>query len=177
VNVDAVARFRRAGSSKPGTLLERGYLLEGTVALSFPTGALRLEESMSASPATPGEPAPLKGRRILVIEDEYYLAEDLAQELKSLGAQIVGPVGRMEEAASIVDNGTPIDGAILDINLHSEMIFPLARTLRLRRVPFVFATGYGATTIAPEFKDVLLWEKPIDVPAMARGLSGLIQKQ
>src|SRR5262245_13566988 len=131
---------------------------------------------MSASRAPLREPAPLRGRRILVIEDEYFLAEDIARELKLLGAQIVGPVGEMEHAADIVESEIALDAAIVDINLHSEMAFPVARTLRLRRVPFVFATGYGAWAIDAEFRDVQLWEKPLDIPAMARDLGSLIQK-
>jgi len=138
-------------------------------------GATRLEQTMSASDTTPRKPPPLSGRRILVIEDEYFLAEDIARELKLLGAQIIGPVGELEEAASIVDADIAIDGAVLDINLRSEMIFPVARRLRLRGVPFVFTTGYGMTAIEPEFHDVRLWEKPLDTAAMARDLSGLIR--
>jgi DNA-binding response OmpR family regulator len=132
---------------------------------------------MSASRATSDEPTPLKGLRILVIEDEYFLAEDIAQELKLLGAQVVGPVGETEQAADIVEADVALDGAIVDINLHNELIYPVARSLRLRRVPFVFASGYGVRTVDAEFQDVLLWEKPLDIPAMARRLSGLIQEQ
>jgi DNA-binding response OmpR family regulator len=132
---------------------------------------------MSASRAVRTGLSLLKGRRILVIEDEYFLAEDMARELKELGAQVVGPVGEVEEAASIAENDIALDGAIVDINLHTEMIFPVARTLRLRRVPFVFATGYGTTAIEPEFRDVRLWEKPFDVAAIARELAGLMQKR
>jgi DNA-binding response OmpR family regulator len=132
---------------------------------------------MSASRAAPGESSSLKGRRILVIEDEYFLAEDIARELKLLGAQIVGPVGEVEKAASIAENDVALDGAIVDINLHTEMIFPVARTLRRRRVPFVFASGYGVTAIESEFRDVLLWEKPFDVAAMARELAGLMHRR
>jgi DNA-binding response OmpR family regulator len=126
---------------------------------------------------TPREPVPLRGRRILVIEDEYFLAADIARELKELGAQIVGPVGEVEQAAHIVESDIALDGAIVDINLHSEMVFPVARTLRLRSVPLIFATGYGAWAIDAEFRDVPVWEKPLDIPAMARDLSALIQNQ
>jgi DNA-binding response OmpR family regulator len=120
---------------------------------------------MSPSGAT--SPKPLSGRRILVIEDEYFLAEDIARELTLLGAQIIGPIGELAEAANIVGADIAIDGAVLDINLRSEMIFPVARTLRLRGVPFAFTTGYGMTAIEPEFQDVRLWEKPLDTAAMA----------
>ena len=132
---------------------------------------------MLASRLPRGESSLLKGRRVLVIEDEYFLAADMARELRALGAQVVGPVADVGEAANIAENDIALDGAIVDINLHTEMIFPVARTLRLRQVPFVFATGYGMTAIEPEFHDVLLWEKPFDVTAIARELAGLMQKR
>jgi CheY-like chemotaxis protein len=131
---------------------------------------------MSASPTKSSEQVLLSGRRILVIEDEYFLAEDIVRELKLFGAQVIGPVGQFDEAARIVEGDGALDGAIVDINLHTEMIFPVARALRLRRVPFVFASGYGMAAIEPEFRDVVLWEKPLDIAAMARELAGLIQK-
>ena len=61
--------------------------------------------------------------------------------------------------------------------LLTDFTIGLAMELRLRRVPFVFASGYGVRTVDAEFQDVLLWEKPLDIPAMARRLSGLIQEQ
>ena len=117
---------------------------------------------------------PLSGRRVLVVEDEYFLADDIARALIALGAEIVGPVGEVNEAAGIVDGKVGIDAAIVDINLHSEMIFPVVRTLRARKVPLVFTTGYDKGSINAEFHDVLLWEKPLDIPAMARDLATLI---
>jgi CheY-like chemotaxis protein len=127
---------------------------------------------MSLQPTSTG---PLSGRRVLVIEDEYFLADDIARALRELGARIVGPVGELEEAMSLVDGDVSIDGAVVDINLRSDMVFPLARTLRARKVPFVFTTGYDRKSIEPEFGDVRLWEKPLDIPAMARELAGMIR--
>jgi CheY-like chemotaxis protein len=118
---------------------------------------------------------PLSGCRILVIEDEYFLADDIARALRELGARVVGPVGELEDAASLLDTDVTIDAAVLDINLRSDMVFPLARTLRARKVPFVFTTGYDRKSIEPEFGDVRLWEKPLDIPAMAHELAGMIR--
>jgi CheY-like chemotaxis protein len=118
----------------------------------------------------------LEGCRILVLEDEYFLADDIVRELKKLGARIVGPLGDVEEAASLVEGDVAIDAAVLDINLRNEMVFPLARTLRSRHVPFVFTTGYDKSALEPEFHDVVLWEKPLDIAAMTRELAGLIQR-
>ncbi|MDA9434010.1 response regulator [Bradyrhizobium sp. CCBAU 51627] len=120
------------------------------------------------------ERAPLSGRRVLVVEDEYFLADDISRVLRSVGADVAGPVGEVEDALRILHDGSVLDGAVLDVNLRSEMVFPIAQELRARHVPFVFTTGYDPVSIAPEFQDVLLWEKPIDVAAMIRGLGRLI---
>src|SRR5258708_7516505 len=94
----------------------------------------------------------LSGRRILVIEDEYFLAEDIALALKALGANVMGPVGELDEAAQIVEGNVAIDAAVVDINLRDEMVFSLARVLRARMVPFIFTSGYDKTSIEAEFR-------------------------
>jgi CheY-like chemotaxis protein len=118
---------------------------------------------------------PLAGRRVLVIEDEYFLADDIVRVLTALGARIVGPYGDLDEATDVVDRDVAIDAAIVDINLRNETVFPLARILRSRKVPLVFTTGYDKTSIEPEFHDVRLWGKPLDIKAMACELTGMIK--
>lgn len=120
-------------------------------------------------------PGPLTGRRVLVIEDEYFLADDIMRALTALGARVVGPYGDLDEARAVVDRDVAIDAAIVDINLRNEMVFPLARVLRSRKVPLVFTTGYDKSSIAPEFEDVQLWGKPLDLKAMARELTSLLR--
>jgi DNA-binding response OmpR family regulator len=115
--------------------------------------------------------APLAGRRVFIVEDEYFLADDLSHALRALGAEIIGPTGEFEEARRLISISPTIDGALLDINLRSEMIYPLARELRARKVPFAFTTGYDKTSLAPEFLDVPVWEKPLDIPAVVRSLA------
>ena len=122
----------------------------------------------------PESPGPLSGRRVLVIEDEYFLADDIMRALTALGARVVGPYGDLDEAAAVVDRDVAIDAAIVDINLRDQMVFPLARVLRSRKVPLVFTTGYDKSSIAPEFQDVQLWGKPLDLKAMARELTSLL---
>ncbi|MGY8709671.1 response regulator [Bradyrhizobium sp. 18BD] len=129
---------------------------------------------MVASATLSRERALLSGRRVLVVEDEYFLADDISRTLRSFGADVAGPVGELEDALRILNDGSIVDGAVLDVNIRSEMVFPVAQELRARRVPFVFTTGYDKVSIAPGFHDVPLWEKPIDIAAMIRGLAGLI---
>jgi CheY-like chemotaxis protein len=131
---------------------------------------------MSVQPESPGQnPGPLAGRRVLVVEDEYFLADDIVRVLTGLGARIVGPYGDLREASEVVDRDVAIDAAIVDINLRNEMVFPLARLLRSRKVPLVFTTGYDRSAVEPEFHDVRLWGKPLDLKAMARELTSLIK--
>ena len=120
-------------------------------------------------------PRPLIGRRVLIIEDEYYLADDIVRALTALGARIVGPYGDLDEATDVVDRDVAIDAAIVDINLRNEMVFPLARVLRSRKVPIVFTTGYDKSSIEPEFHDVRILDKPLDINAMTRELAIMIR--
>ncbi|MCQ4190789.1 response regulator [Methylocystis suflitae] len=82
----------------------------------------------------------LSGRRILIVEDEYIIAADLAQLLEGLGAK-VGPAGSVADALALIARQPAIDVALLDVTLGSEKIFPVADVLQARGVAFVFATG------------------------------------
>jgi CheY-like chemotaxis protein len=123
----------------------------------------------------PESPGPLTGRHVLVLEDEYFLANDIVRALTALGAWIVGPYADLDEATDVVDRDIAIDAAIVDINLRNEMAFPLVRMLRSRKVPLVFTSGYDRSSIEPEFQDVRLWGKPVDIKAMARELASMIK--
>ncbi|WP_347336828.1 hypothetical protein [Bradyrhizobium embrapense] len=120
------------------------------------------------------ERALLTGRRVLIVEDEYFLADDVSSALRSLGADIVGPAGDIDDALRIVNDGGVIDGAVLDVNIRKQMIYPVARELKARGIPILFTSGYDRIVINSEFADVPLWEKPLDHRAMARGLAGMI---
>jgi DNA-binding response OmpR family regulator len=128
-------------------------------------------------PLQPVSSNPLAGCRVLVVEDEYFLADDIVRALQALGAGVVGPCGELEDATRMLDDPVAIDAAIIDINLRSEMVFPLARLLKARSIPFVFATGYDRGSVDAEFQDIHLWEKPLDLTAMARDLTNLIRSR
>lgn len=108
--------------------------------------------------------------RVLVVEDEYFIADDLAQALAAEGVVVLGPVGDAREALGIVARER-IDRAVLDINLHGELVFDVARALKARGVPFVFATGYAGNVVPSALADVPCWEKPFDALKLARWLA------
>ncbi|WP_144630811.1 response regulator [Bordetella genomosp. 13] len=113
----------------------------------------------------------LRNRRILIVEDEYMIAEYLQSELEDAGAVLAGMFGRLDEALEWIQQERPVDAAILDVNLGGQQVFPLADKLMARGVPFVFATGYDASSIPPRFERVARCEKPYNTAAMLRAIS------
>jgi DNA-binding NtrC family response regulator len=86
--------------------------------------------------------AGLSGMKILVVEDEPLLALASADLLADSGCTVAGPVSSVRQGMQLIEQET-IDGAMLDINLRGEMVFPLADALAERSIPFVYVTGYG----------------------------------
>lgn len=62
----------------------------------------------------------LEGLRLLVVEDEYFIAIDTAEKLAAAGAIVVGPVATVEDALMLIEgdggccqsksNLSPVDG-------------------------------------------------------------------
>jgi DNA-binding response OmpR family regulator len=102
----------------------------------------------------------LADRRVLVVEDEYIIALNLASELADRGAVVIGPVGMVKSALDAIENAD-LDAAILDLNLRGRKAFPVADALADRHVPFVFATGCEISDGVPaRHANVPRFEKP-----------------
>lgn len=85
----------------------------------------------------------LAGRRILIVEDDFFIAMDMADLLRSHGAEVLGPLGRVDQAVKFVtENAGSFDAVVLDMNLHGLKTYPVADVLIRQGVTFVFTTGY-----------------------------------
>ncbi|AZO05555.1 MULTISPECIES: response regulator [unclassified Mesorhizobium] len=107
------------------------------------------------------------GARVLVMEDEYFLAEDITKALLGLGLTVIGPFATRDKALNSLDLDC-VDAAILDLDLAGGIDFAVADALLERRLPFVFATGYDAAAIPPRFAEIRRFEKPCDAMELAR---------
>jgi two-component sensor histidine kinase len=114
----------------------------------------------------------LQGARILIVEDAVLLALELETGLSEAGAEIIGPAYELAEAMALLDR--PIDAAVLDANLNGHSVMPVAEALRARKVPFVFATGYGEAGGAPGGFDAPVIRKPYDVTQVAAAVAELL---
>lgn len=102
---------------------------------------------------------PLNGLRILVVEDDYYLATDAKTTIQEAGGKVVGPFATVGEARAAFD-ADGADLAVVDINLGDGPAFDFARHLHSAKLPFLFATGYDQAVVPDDLKTIVRLEKP-----------------
>ena len=112
----------------------------------------------------------LRGQHLLIVEDEYFLAQDMAEYFQSVGMQVLGPVGTVADALKLVAS-SEVQAAVLDVNLRGERVYPVADLLRQRGVPFVFASGYGGELEPDIYADIPRCIKPVDLGTLAGTLA------
>lgn len=113
----------------------------------------------------------LSGRRVLIVEDEYLVADGLRQMLEDAGATVLGPAPSAGKAMQLIAAEPVIDGAVLDINLGGETSFGAADKLSERGVPFLFTTGYAQLNLPERYQHVRHCQKPISSGELTRVLA------
>jgi two-component SAPR family response regulator len=112
----------------------------------------------------------LKGTRVLIVEDNYVVANALRYLIDGYDGSVTAIVPSVERALEALA-ADPVDIAVLDINLHGASVVPLAEHLRAQGVPFVFLTGYGDAALLPEH---LRAQPRLDKPVQAERLVAVI---
>jgi DNA-binding response OmpR family regulator len=118
----------------------------------------------------------LYGRIILVAEEEYFITDEVTQALEKAGADVLGPVGTLGGALTLLKVMDRVDGAVLDINLRDEEVYPVIDMLEARGIPYVFATSDGETAIPDKYKHVARWTKPFRMEDLATGFRDLLRR-
>jgi DNA-binding response OmpR family regulator len=113
----------------------------------------------------------MEGTRILVVEDEYLLAEDLRRTLQEQGAIVVGPAPSIPAAERLLADEAAIDFAVLDINLAGTSAYPIADRLVRSRIPFAFVSGFERSTVPPRFAGIAVLEKPLNFRLLCDAIS------
>ncbi|MBC7769157.1 MAG: response regulator [Phycisphaerales bacterium] len=114
----------------------------------------------------------LRGRRILLLEDEPLVAMMMSRLVTQFGGAVQGPYANQSEALAVLRSD--IDAALLDVNAGDEMVYPLADELIRRKVPFIFVTGYQADAIESRFAGIPVLTKPIEPGELALTLSRVL---
>jgi PAS domain S-box-containing protein len=107
----------------------------------------------------PTDKPSLRGKRILVVEDEALLSMDLEASLAAAGCHVVGPAATVETARKLITH-EQCDAALLDVNLSGHPVDELAAALTKHAVPFAFLTGYGREALPRGFGEAKMLGKP-----------------
>lgn len=118
----------------------------------------------------PNPPAvSLTGLRILIVEDNPYIAIALEEMLSEQGLVIAGVAGALDDALLLAASAS-LDIALLDVNIGDRRIDPVAEALVARGKPFVFTTGYGRAGLPEAFLDRPVVEKPFSIEEILESL-------
>ncbi|CAN5275149.1 hypothetical protein BH10PSE6_BH10PSE6_19550 [soil metagenome] len=116
----------------------------------------------------------LSGRRVLVVDDEFFVAVHIETLLEDFGCEVVGPVATIEEALALVGS-EKLDGALLDANLNGISSAPIAAELRDRAIPFLVITGYGQLALADAaLNSAPRLSKPFDTAGLEKALAAML---
>jgi CheY-like chemotaxis protein len=115
---------------------------------------------------------PLRGKRLLVVEDEFLILLDLQNILEAAGAESIVTASHIADAFVALDRSATFDAAVLDLKLDKDSAAPVAERLSLIGVPFVFLTGAPTDAqLALQFGFAPVVGKPFDSATLLEALS------
>jgi DNA-binding response OmpR family regulator len=116
----------------------------------------------------------LEGLKVFVVEDEMLVSMLVEDMLTDLGCQVIGPAASLGDAIPMAETAD-IDAALLDLNLAGKSVHPVAGILQNRKVPFVFASGYGDPGGDGPFQGVPMLQKPYRMGDLEKALRSLLE--
>jgi len=112
--------------------------------------------------------------RILVVEDEYFIAQEVAEALAGAGLSVLGPCATVSAALALLAGEESCAAAVLDANLRGESSLPVCEALSARGIPFIIVTGFTAGQIPAAMAAGPVLAKPLDPARLVAVLQGLI---
>jgi CheY-like chemotaxis protein len=123
------------------------------------------------------ECASIRGLKILIVEDEPLVAILIETMLEDLGFIVAGVARTLSQGMAMArDETLEFDGAVLDVNLGGDEVFPIAERLAARDVPFIFATAYGPAGVTKPFAHRPILTKPYAPTALAIMLTAAVRR-
>lgn len=119
--------------------------------------------------------APLRGCRVLLVEDEAIVAMVTEDLMAELGCDAIKHVASVADALAAMSAGE-FDVAVLDVNLKGETSFGIADALAERVIPFMFCTGYGRAGLPDRYRQRVCVRKPFSIAELAAGLEAALER-
>jgi CheY-like chemotaxis protein len=111
--------------------------------------------------------------RVLVVEDETMISMLIEDMVCDLGAEIVGPAAKLEQAMTLALEAD-FDLAVLDVNLDGSAVYPIADVLLCRGIPFIFVTGYDSGVVPERYQHNYVLSKPFSHQTFSDVLEGTL---
>lgn len=120
----------------------------------------------------PPRSSDLTGRKVLVVEDDYFVALNTTDLLRQAGADIVGPCPSADLALGLIQSEGPTH-AVLDVNLGNGPDFAIAHHLQSQEIPFIFYTACRPPAMPEALEKVCLLCKPASPRELVNALAAL----
>jgi CheY-like chemotaxis protein len=123
-----------------------------------------------------GQSKPIRKERslaVLIVEDDVLLGEAIGLCVEQAGYEVAGCAQSVEDALATLGRKT-VDGALLDINLQGELVYPVANALAERGVPFVFVTAQPQSEIPEPHRHRPVVPKPYYDGALCAALATML---
>jgi len=111
---------------------------------------------------------------VLIVEDEWLIAEDHAETLRDADYQVVGPFASVGEALAAIELNR-IDAACLDVELRNERSYAVAERLQQLGIPFVFLSGHDERSLPPAMRGLPVLSKPVEPKRLLSAVAGMVQ--
>ena len=111
----------------------------------------------------------LEGISVLLVEDEALLAIDVTAIIEMAGGRVVGPAYSLRQGFRWIDRAK-FDCAMLDINLHDELVFELADALIERGIPIIFLSSHSLNIAPPHLRERPLVHKPFSTHSLIKAI-------
>ena len=119
----------------------------------------------------------LEGRRVLVVEDEPFIAFDIADAIETAGGEVIGPAMTVQEALQLIARES-VDAAILDVNLPDGDIGPVLTALRAKGIRLLIHTAAGLTPeLQMQHPTLSVFSKPTPPPVLAQAIATSLGSQ
>ena len=114
----------------------------------------------------------LCGARVLIVEDEPFIALNIAFGVEQAGGIVLGPAMTIAEALELIETAQ-VDCAIVDVDLPDGTIAPVLNRL-CPSVPVVVHTGVGLPAPLREaYPDLTVFSKPTSPSVLTRSVQAL----
>ena len=112
----------------------------------------------------------LQNLRVLVLEDDYFIANDIAGWLRRAGASVVGPVATLSQAIETIEC-EKLDFAVVDLKIEGSIALDILERLDRTGVPYILSTGYDPELVPKHLAHAPILVKPYEPDNLLAPLS------